>query len=227
MRTAQSAADPFIVTEFPGSAPYKDTNAKTLFTSVLNGGLKNCILLVAGQSNSSNNTTTAFTPTNSTKVHGFNIYDGASYTGADPQLGCSGILGNYATRLADKLVTAGLFDHVYLVNTAVDGTTVADWATGSLSDRIPLAVRRLSARSMTVTAVLWGQGESDHGTSQVNYQSRLGTVITNSRTAGLSGPWFIAKQTWLTGSVDATVQAAQVAMVDHPNGFGLAPTLIV
>jgi hypothetical protein len=89
--------------------------------------------------------------------------------------------------------------------------------------RIVAALNRLSARGLSPSAILWGQGESDHGIAQATYQADLTTTIGISRTAGYAGPWFIAKQSMLSGATDANVQAAQIAMVNHPSGIWAGP----
>lgn len=216
---AGSNIDPFVVVEDGANPGNHDINGRTLFTGSLSGA---CVLLIAGQSNVSNNMTSAYVPTNA--VYNLNIYDGAVYASKDGLLGCSGPAGNFAGRLADKLINAGLFSKVVLVPVAIDGTTVAQWNTSAnFGNRITVAIRRLAARGLTTTAALWGQGESDHGTAQADYQAAFVSVVTNSRSSGYAGPWFIAKQTWFSGAVDATIQAAQVAVVNHPSGIWAGP----
>lgn len=223
---SSSAPDPFIFPEISGVTGNYDTNSKTLVSSALNGGIRNCVLLIAGQSNVCNSAPTIYTPTNAGKVDNFCIYNGATYSAVDPLLGCSTAIpaGNFAGRLADKLINANKFDRVILCPVGVDGTAISLWTNNSnLGSRITVGLARLAARGLTPTAILWGQGESDHGTSQVNYQAALGGIIANSRVSGYAGPWFIAKETWLGGAVDADVQNAQLAIVDHSAGIWAGP----
>lgn len=212
---------------------YRSTAGKTVRSLTINTGIRNLVLIVAGQSNYQNVANTAYTPTNGSALDNFNVYDGGMYAAADPLLGASWTYttlgvggtnpspGNIGTRVGDLLITNGKFDRVILVPVAIGGTAVADWATGAVSNRIPTAMARLASRGITpattgVTfAVIWGQGESDAGTGQATYTSRLNTVISNAASAGFSGRWFINKQTWIGGVVDTNTQAAQVAM---PNG---------
>lgn len=218
-----SNPDPFTLVEDAGAPGNRGAITKALFTGSLAGA---CVLLIAGQSNVCNSFPTPYTPSNTNAVYNFNVYDGATYNAADPLLGCSidTAAGNFAGRLADKLITAGLFSKVLLVPVGIDGTQVSQWTSGAnFGSRVTVALRRLSARGLSVTAALWGQGESDHGTAQATYQTSLGTVITNSRADGYNGPWFIAKQTLLANAIDSTVQAAQVAMVNHGSGIWAGP----
>jgi len=215
--------------------------AKTRTSSAINTGIKNLILITAGQSNVCNNAGAAYTITNTGKIDNLSIYDGAIYVGGDPLLGTAqdGATlgpGNFATRLADKLITAGKFDRVIIVPIGYSATGIADWATGNQRDRFSVAWARLKNLNITpgtnVTfVVLWGQGENDTqlGTSQSTYQTLLGTVITNARNAGLPStvPWFIAQQSGIniSGSftTSSAVTAAQAAIVNHGNAIWAGP----
>lgn len=235
-----NSLDPFPLGEslrsdqpYANNAGYQATGGKTKRSLTINTAIRNLVLIVAGQSNYTNVAPTAYVPTNASVLDNFNVYDGAVYAAADPLLGAGWAYtvlggvgtnpspGNIGTRVGDLLITNGKFDRVILVPVAIGGTTASDWSTGSMSNRIPTAMRRLLSRGIVpgttnVTfAIIWGQGESDAGTSQVNYTSRMNTVIASAAAAGFSGRWFINKQTWIAGAVDANVQAAQVGL---PNG---------
>jgi hypothetical protein len=241
-RTRISSIDPFPLGEnlrsdqnWQNNGGYRSTGGKTLRSVTIDTGIRNLVLIVAGQSNYQNVAPTAYTPTNASALDNFNVYDGGVYAAADPLLGASWMYttlgqgganpspGNIGTRVGDLLITNGQFDRVILVPVAIGGSTIEMWATGSLSNRVPTAMARLASRGIVPGmtnvefAVIWGQGESDNtlDTSQANYTSRLNTVISNAAAAGFSGRWFINKQTWNAGSTDANVQAAQDAM---PNG---------
>jgi hypothetical protein len=84
-------------------------------------------------------------------------------------------------------------------------------------DRRVRLPKGLVAGTNVTVIVIWGQGENGNSlaTSQANYTSGLNTVIGQSRTAGFTGKWFIAKQTYVTGTTSSAVQAAQAAA---PNG---------
>ena len=191
-----SAPDPFYMPDTGnGSFPaWKRTNNKTPASAALNGCLRNIILLVVGQSQLCNVNPTAYAPTNITKINNFNVLDEACYQATGSLLGCSNYnatteYGNPATRVADLLITNNICDIVWLITPAIGGTAVAEWDTGSCSQRIAVAVARLAARGIAasqISGVLWGQGESDKdaGTSQASYQASLSSVISKSRTLG-------------------------------------------
>lgn len=225
--------DPFIINDAfaiaQGALPYRKTAGLTARDQAFNPAQKTLVLIGAGQSNYVSLNPTLYTPTSSSVIDNFNIYDGGSYSIGGPLLGtqynASLGPGNILARVAQNAITGG-FDRVVIVPIAIAGTVAADWATGSLSDRIGVAMRRLASRGYVpgatglTFALSWGQGETDNGngTSQASYAASMATVISNAQAAGFTGSScriFINKQTWLAGAVSAAVQAAQVAL---PNG---------
>jgi hypothetical protein len=208
-----------------GDRSYVDLSGKSLSSQSINPGIRNCILVLAGQSNICNLGPTAYTPTNIGKVDNLNPCNGAIYTAVDPLLGCSSTGGNPGSRLADKLINASLFDRVVLVPVAIGGSAAADWQ-NSYGNRLTAALGRVRARlGVSPSAILWGQGEADTNlaTSQSSYQASMTAVISATRTAGYTGPWFIAQQSWNGGATSAAVQAAQLALVDHGSNIWAGP----
>ena len=186
----------------------------------------NLVILVAGQSNIGDVAPSAFSPVNASALFQLSIYDGKVYPAVDPLLGTNnptGFIGNPALRIADALVTAGFFQRIYLVPIAIGNTAIADWASGLEAQLIPVAFLRMTQRGLVtgtnITVVgLWADGENDTslGTSQAAYTAGLSTVLAQSRTAGFSGTWFVAKQSYNGTTTSANVQAGQAAVVSHP-----------
>lgn len=235
--SAPSAADPLIPGEmvlssglglFDSNRGYRDVNGKTQRSTALNTGIANLVLIIAGQSNMSAEANTAYTVTNSSAVDNFNIYDSCCYNYTDPPLGSTWVYqalggtspGSIGGRIADKFVTAGKFARVIVVPVAVGSTSIADWDTGLLSNRLPATIKRLAQKGITpqtnVTfAICWGQGESDGATGTSAYTTALTNIRSKAVTAGFSGRFFVNKQTWNAGSVASLVQAAQTGIVDN------------
>lgn len=224
-----SAPDPFVLDDSFTVSQFtlmrRGTAALSARSATINTGIKNLVLICAGQSNMANIVPTRVAPTNASVMDQMNVYDGGLYSVDGSLLGCSNedTHGNLCPQVADKLITGGQFARVILVNCSVATTTAAQWATGTLSTRIAVAMRRLAAKGITpsvtnVTFAIWfGQGESDHGTSSASYQASLNTIRTNAVSAGFSGRFFIPKQTLLSNAVDATIQGAQTGLVDNVN----------
>ena len=225
-----STPDAFFInlSGFP-SNPYRDTNSLSQTAQVIDITKTNLAIVVAGQSNIANVSPGTFSPVNASSLFQLNIYDGKFYPAVDPLLGASGgqppietFLGNPALRLADAIVTAGYFQRVYLVPIAIGSTAIADWATGPEAQLLPVVFLRMSEKGLVprtnvTVIVIWGHGENDNSlkTSQSVYSAGLSTVIAQSRAAGFTGSWYIAKQTYVQGSTSPAVQAAQAAA---PNG---------
>lgn len=210
-----------------GSVVNVNTTPVALRSQTVNPAVRNLIIIAAGQSNATNVAPSAYSPANPLVLDQLNVNDGGIYAAADPLLGCSlnDSLGpgNAFLRLADSFVTAGKFDRVIIVCVSIDATSVAQWQSGFAANRITVALGRLAAKGIVAgvnvtIAVLWGQGETDTGlgTSQVAYTASLNAVIAASRTAGFTGPWFVAKETWDGSAFSAALQSAQT--VASPSG---------
>lgn len=231
-----SCPDPFTYVDSSiFSRANSDLAGKTLVSSVIDTGVRNCVLLIDGQSNVCSAGQTNYIPTNSTKVDNFNFCDGAMYRATGPLLGCSAQHLNGAAFgrhfggvLGDLLVNANKFDRAILVPIGVGGYDLAEHVDGApASTKIKAVAARLAARSIPVTAILWGQGESDNfeGTTQATYTTQLNKVITAYRNAGFgtSVPIFVAKQTMYGGLVSTAIQAAQASVVNHVAGVWAGP----
>jgi hypothetical protein len=235
MLSAISTPDPFAFLDSASpQQALRDTNGKTMVSSVLNGGIRNCVLLVAGQSNVCNTGATTYVLTNAGKVDNFNLCDGATYSAIGPLLGCSAQSNNGvpfgrhpAAKLADLLVSANKFDRVIIASIGVGSSLAANWQSGAPSTRISAIAKRLAARSLPVTAILWGQGETDNAlaVTQAAHQASLSAIIAAFRAAGFGTniPFFVALQTWIAGAPSAAIRAAQAAVVNHAQGVWQGP----
>lgn len=194
------------------------------------------VVVVIGQSNTTNVTPALYVPTNRIGVINFNIGNGGFYRanssgGAiDPLLGCTGFApnlpnpwpnGNWIGQLADQLITAGKATNVVIVPIGVGGSFVADWAAGgSNNPRITVAHARMVTAGLTPNAIIYGQGESDNGaTSQANYTTRGNSMITTLRSFWGTGiPILINSESYIATLTDSNITNAQAAMVNHGNG---------
>lgn len=234
-----SPPDPFSLVIFGlsdnfNSITYKVTAGLTIRSPAINPALKTLVLITAGQSNWANVNPTLYTPTNSSVVDQFNIFDGATYSIGGPLLGSTyntGIAGlgpgNPSARVADTLVTNAKFDRVIIVSTAIGSTTMDMWANGDLSNRIAIAMRRLSSRGITpattgVTfAMIYGQGEAEGAlsTTQLSWTNNFNSFKATAVAAGFSGRIFVPQETFDGASSYAPVRAAQAAVVDNVTVF--------
>lgn len=224
-RGGVSSPDPFIINDAIPIAqnvlPYRQTAGLTMRApSIVSSTLA---LIVAGQSNCTSITPTLYTPSSSSVIDQMNVYDGGSYEISGPILGTqltAGQPGNVGARIAQNAITGG-FAKVVVQNVCLGGALAADFATGSLKERIPVAVKRFISRGYVpgtaglVMAISWQQGETDTVVTSGAYQTSMATILANAQAAGFNCTdcWiFVNKQTWLAGSVNATIQGAQTGL---------------
>src|SRR5882672_5824507 len=121
-----SAPDPFIL---PYLGEWNRTDLKTPASSIINNGVRNIFLLVAGQSQICSVNPTSYVPTNIANIKNFNVLDGGFYQATGSLLGCTNYdaisnYGNISLRVADSLITGNVCDVVWLINVAIGGTSV-------------------------------------------------------------------------------------------------------
>jgi hypothetical protein len=171
------------------------------------------VLLVVGQSNASNTLDATITPPQG--VGNFNMNNGKCYGAEEPLLGTTNLGGNFATRLASRLIERGDYAAVMLAPIAVGGTYIEEWAVGGrLNGRIVLAVERMQAAGLTATHVLWHQGEGNRTDSERHYKEKFLTVLKTIRDAGVNAPIFIAQTSICRSDKGEGVRAAQRNLVD-------------
>lgn len=215
---AGTSGDPFFLSQagyFPG---YYNLTGKTAVDPRLLPAERTLVLITIGQSLFTNHVSGSYACKQ--KVHNLSLDNGGVYTAAQPLLGCSltptpARESNYAMHLADKIILANKADRIILCPIGIGGTTIAQWASGGVcNERIGVLARRLEAQGYAAGAILWHQGESDHGTAQSSYAAALSSVIGTFRANGLTAPFFPARATYSYGAVDAAVRAAQLGVAD-------------
>jgi hypothetical protein len=118
------------------------------------------IIVTFGQSNAANFGETPFEPRGN--VFNFNYADGKCYFAKDPLLGADGKKGSVWTRVGDKLVSRHVYDTVLLAPIGVNWSSVSEWApSGRLHGRIHKVLKGLQKKGLTITHLLWHQGERD------------------------------------------------------------------
>lgn len=223
--------DPFALPVPPqGYESNSNTNGLTLCAPISTAE-KNIVIIAAGQSLVANTSGALYVPANVTKVNNVNIYDGASYRVGGPMLSCSNSTigpGNLCAYLADRFITNGIADRVWIAPIGVGGTAVADWQAGGFcNSKIDVTMRRLASRGITPATpntyfvFCWAQGETDNerGTSQAAYTASLHSMLSSLTASGFSGRVFINLETLFTGGTAAGIRAAQVSVVNNTTIF--------
>jgi len=184
----------------------KDPKNRIITYPKITVGENTGVFLVLGQSLADSSVNATYSPVNATKVDNINIWDGGCYRLVDPMLGPSGSagFGSLFTRLADKLITAGIFQRVNLVPFAMGGSTVAEWAPGGIQHaKLLLAPKRVVAAGIplsAISAVLWQQGAQDaaNGVTQTYYKDTHDSMTGAFRALYGNIPWFLAKSTTIS-----------------------------
>jgi len=182
-----------------------------------------------GQSLNTNCVNATYTPTGGT-AYNFSITNGGLYVAKDPLMGCTGYhpnlpsnpwpTGAWETRWPDKVVARGISRPCVIVPIGVGGSNARDWISGGGNyDRFAVTKRRLDKAGLTASFIYWQQGESNFGDTQVAYASALSGAISGIRAQWASTPILIAVSTYINGSADANVAAAQAAAVNNPSGI--------
>ncbi|MDI1264039.1 MAG: sialate O-acetylesterase [bacterium] len=213
---------------------YTDTSGKTSVSCSITGGQSTLVLLVVSQSIPANSAPTAYTPSNAT-AHALSVIDGNCYRATDPLLGGTGqppsgatFGGSYVSKLADKIITDGKYQRVIVVVSSIGGTSAADWApTGPWNAHLRTALLRIRQKAYVGNAdvtyrVLYDQGTTDavNGTSQANWQASFQQIVGTINGFGLGAPKIcVSIDTMATNATNATIQAAQQAVVDNVQIF--------
>lgn len=226
---AVSIADPYRMNDNFNGFPWNTTAGLTPRNNPINTSIKNLVLLWAGQSHAASSLPTLYIPTNSTKIDQMNPYDGCLYPVTDKLLGPNASIGpgNTVVRLADKLITSGTADHIYIGGVGINGTLIEQWLPGGLFDRVYTVFKRFGARGIvpglmnTLFVMHWMIGEDDAlvGTTQSSYVNSFNVIKTALAAAGFSGRTFLTQETYRSGVTNATIRAAQAACANGVDVF--------
>ncbi|MGO6707589.1 sialate O-acetylesterase [Rhizobium johnstonii] len=187
---------------------------------------RTAVIVFIGQSLSVNSVRSPYVPVNA-NIDQLNIWDGKLYKAKDPLLGINGgkLGGTWLLRMADKLISDGLYDRVIIVPMAVGNTRVGQWSEPNLEPylfkRINTVGLRMRDAGLPCTAIMWGQGESDtrDGTSQASYAASLQKVIGEFKRAIPGCPMLVAKEAYIYGTTSTAILAAQASVVDNVHVF--------
>lgn len=205
-------------------------------SNLLNSGEKTLVLLVIGDSISSNSCQAAYTVTNTTKVDNLNHYDGVVYAYSDPYLGPSTGAGSYPAVIADNLINAGKFARVVIIGCAIGGGSSYDWSKqGSFSHRLVASMLYCREYGYPLTgpgdsgnwqmAVLHCCGTNDNplGYTAPQYTAYTNSCIQLLRDYGFAGKVFIPEMSLQSGVTSATIQGAQAAIINNSLGIYVGP----
>jgi hypothetical protein len=182
-------------------------------------------ILTLGQSNAGNSSNSLDTAGSSV----YSYYNGKLYQAADPLIGSNGIGGSVWPAIADRLISTGLYKHVVLIPIAVGNTNIDNWAHGKCSEKLKETLRDLKSRNIKLTHILWHQGESNNGTSKVDYKKNLSSILKTIRSNGQNAPFYCSIASYTPTAlnkpkgIDINIQAAQREFINENEGVLLGP----
>jgi Carbohydrate esterase, sialic acid-specific acetylesterase len=185
---------------------------------------RTAVFLVFGQSNGANSGDTPYVP--SRRVFNLNMFDGQCYVAKDPLLGTTERGGNFAGRMADMLIEAGLFDSVVLTPISVGGSRIEEWTTGGARHRrLQVAIKRALDYGLQFTHLLWHQGETNarYDPDGPLYAACFMDIHAALRRYGIHAPVYVAQATVCDSPPNGIIRAAQRAVVDPAAGILAGP----
>lgn len=194
---------------------------------VINPQFDTAVLLVMGQSNAANAGEQLYS---STCLNTSNYYRGEFYDLKDPLKGANGAGGSVWSRLADQLLAFNFAEHIIIAPVAVGGSSIEQWVPGG--DLHPLIAEQLNALhadGLSITQVLWHQGESNNSALNSNidpvqnalsYSQHFENLVSYLRTIQVDAPIYIAVATRCgSWGIDYDLQDAQVALANDSLGI--------
>ena len=175
---------------------------------------RTAILFILGQSNAANTIDGRLSPS-SRDIINFDPFSGKCFIAREPLLGPTNYAGNFATRLADKLIERDVYQVVIIANIAVGGSKVEDWGqSGRFKRKMLVAIKRLHDAGLEPSHVLWHQGEANVGDNRMDYRTNFLDVFSVLRRHGIYAPIYVAQTTVCVGKADEEVRAGQRGLVD-------------
>lgn len=208
------------------------TTGYTTVSSAITPGETTLVVLVVGQSNSSNYGQTRFDP-NMTKVNNLNPYDGLVYKARSPMLGAGhqvfsthlndGCLWPYVGKL---LVDNAVFQRVIFCPVGIGSAASWDWApSGKYFHRALIGWKRIQDlgydTNVNVTmAVFWCEGVEDSiemidgvaGVTAANFKQNFQDFKSAMIARGFVGQFWMPKETFGGGTVHVAYTPIRTAI---------------
>jgi len=180
---------------------------------------RTAVILCIGQSNGANHGKKMYKSEHGDKI--LNYYMGKYCIAESPMLGSSGLDGDPWTNLGNMMISMGYADRVIFVPAAVGATSIRRWQEGGDLNYMMQSVIAESQANLTITHILWHQGESDfvEKTSGEDYKTGLSSVIKTIRSNNVGAPIYICVASKVIGAdgwhPDNPIATAQRLIVDN------------
>lgn len=181
------------------------------------------VALAFGQSNSANFGHGSIRATK--KV--YNFYQNKLYYAEDPMLGADGIGASTWPRLGDLLINSKLYDNVVFASIGISASSISRWQPdGDLHASLLSTLQLLKQNGLTVTHLLWHQGESDAAihTSIHDYQQSFKEMLKSIRKQKVTAPMYISLASRYRGHPkNDAIRKAQYELTQQNDSIFLGP----
>jgi hypothetical protein len=188
------------------------------------------VILALGQSNAANFGESRYTVSCPNVL---NFFEGNYYPCADPLKGARGDKGNVWGILGDSLVQLGFAKKVIIAPCAIGGTSIQTWKPGGSNNYLIVeTINYLKAKGLTITHVLWHQGESNNTSTLPlvqrqtlgnQYRSDFLSLVAQLRSLDVDAPVFPAIATRCAQEPDTVLQRVQRNLADEASGIFNGP----
>ena len=167
------------------------------------------VALAFGQSNSAN----YGSQLNTSVRNVYNYYQGNLYVAKDHMLGADGRGGSVWPVLGDVLIDNKLFESVIFATIGESASAISRWRPpGDLYQRLVETIKSLQRSGITITHLLWHQGETDAklDTEKEQYIRDFVVLKNGIRSLGVKAPIYVSIASRYRGeSGDLKIQNAQ------------------
>ncbi len=181
------------------------------------------VALAFGQSNSAN-----FGDGSKKAGNGvYNFYQGKLFHAKDPMLGADSNGASVWPRLGDLLISTNHYDNIIFSTIGISGSKISRWQPGGdLHQDLLSAIQSLEANNLTITHLLWHQGESDakYNTSKNDYQSAFKNMLRSIRDQDVYAPIYVSIASRYKGHPkNETIRNAQIELAQENRGIFTGP----
>lgn len=160
-----------------------------------------------------------------------NTNDCSLHYAEEPFADSDGSMSWWGTRFGDTLLDRGIHERVVLANIARAGVTASSFAPGGANHYLLYrAATAIKKNRLTLTAVLWQQGEHDASppvsTPYATYMAQVRSVKATLVALGVPAPFYVCVSTFVNGmqSNSPAIRAAQTDLVNKVDFFALVNT---
>jgi len=157
----------------------------------------------------------------------YNFYQNKLYHAEDPMLGADGPGASTWPRLGDLLIASKQYDNVVFASIGISATSISRWQpNGNLHSTLLSTLQSLKQNGLTVTHLLWHQGESDAvlKTSKDDYKNSFKKMLESIREQGVNAPIYVSiASRYKNHPKNNSIRKAQIELVQQDHSILSGP----